>query len=163
MLHYFSLQSGNVPSGEALEALEQRLIKKALDRHISFGDTWEDAMQFACLIAGSPDADLCADWVDPRPKSEKEHSEALVNKQTLGVPQRQLWREMDYSDEEIERMMDEKQEQSDIAAENALKAFDAGGGVPPQGGRNGGTGGNAAGGGAGGGGTKPPGAGPPSA
>ncbi len=136
-LHYVSLQTGNPPSGEALEALEARLIKKAQDRHVAFGDTWEDVMQFACLVAGSANADLCAQWKDAAPRSEKEHSEALVNKQTLGVPQKQLWREMDYSDDQIEQFLDEKDEQAQQAADAALKMFDVGGGVPPQGGRGG--------------------------
>jgi hypothetical protein len=101
-LHYFMLMS-DPPSGEALKALEARLIKKCLDRQTSFGNTWEDVMRFCNILLGnSPDIKFNSCWIDPAPKSEYEHAQTLVIKKTVGVPRDQLLKEFDYTDAQIE-------------------------------------------------------------
>lgn len=109
-LHHMFLTGGTLPSGEALKTAEERFVRKLLDRHIAFGDVWEEALRFALRIAQPMRevAPLRLAWLDPVPRGEKEHLETLEIKQRLQVPQRQIWREVPYSDEEIDKMQEEQ-------------------------------------------------------
>lgn len=133
-LHFFMLNT-NPPSGEALKALESRFTKKCQKRQIAFGNIWEDAIGFALRIAGrgGDDGKLASLWTHPAPQSEKEQTEALINKKNLGVSKRQCLRELDYTEEQINEMFEEAAADAEAAAEAALRSFDAGGGLngPP--------------------------------
>lgn len=107
-LHYMMLLGGQPPSGEALKTLEARLIKKVLDRQISFGNAWEDALSFALKIQGQADVRFNATWTDPAPKSELEHAQTLEIKSRLGVSRPQILTELDYTKEQIAKMEAQK-------------------------------------------------------
>lgn len=102
-LHYF-LMISDPPSGEALKALEARLVKKCCDRQGGFGNTWAQVVRFCHIVQGHPETiKFEPRWMDPATKSEKEHAETLVIKKSLGVPRDQLLRELDYTDAQIEQ------------------------------------------------------------
>lgn len=127
-LHYFFLQDGNVPSGEALKTLEKRFLKKTEDRQSSFGQVWEEIISLALkmsneTIAGmDDDVRLFAQWSDPAPASQKERLEALVLKQGLGVDEEQLLIEAGYGLKDIARMSARKAARK----AEAEREFDAG-------------------------------------
>lgn len=131
--HYVQPQTGNHPSGEALKTAEARLVKKAKKRQTSFGNVWEDALELALRMKSVPtpvkgsSTRLTAQWADAADVSEKELAETLVLKKSFGVSDQQLLMEAGYGDEDIKRMMAEKQEAAQQAAEQQAKVFDAGG------------------------------------
>jgi len=125
-LHYFALMT-DPPSGEALKALEARLVRKVLDRQVAFGAVWADLVRFAHRIQGhNPDITFQAVWKDPAPKSEKEHAESLVLKKSIGVPKKQLLREFDYTEEQIEEMESEAEAEGVNVAGALLGQLDRG-------------------------------------
>ena len=135
-MHYFMLIT-DPPSGEALKALEARLIKKVKDRMGGFGNTWEDIIRFCWQITNGTDVTeagvrFTTKWADPAPTSEKEKAETAEIKGRVGVPQKQLWKEMGYTDAEIlefEKEADLKaKKEMDAAIELANRAGSAPGG-----------------------------------
>jgi hypothetical protein len=40
-------------------------------------------------------------WADPETRSESERADALVKRQSIGVPQQQLWRDAGYSEADV--------------------------------------------------------------
>jgi SPP1 Gp6-like portal protein len=136
-LHYFQM-SGDAPSGEALKALEARLVKKVERRQGSFGNTWEDVMRFVHIIQTNSVAEanktrLNSEWADPQPTSDKEKAETAGLKSLVGVPQEQLWKEMGYTEAQIAEFRQLKDEAEAKAMENAAALANRGGDVPPTG------------------------------
>lgn len=103
-LHYLNLQSGSIPSGEALKTLEKRHVKKVKDRMISFGNVWEDVVSLALQMGGNGNVRLSANWADPFGPSESELLGNLLIKQSLGVSEEQLLTEAGYGEADIERI-----------------------------------------------------------
>ncbi len=66
-------------------------------------------------------------WDDTETRNEESHLKTLESKSRLGVPQRQLWREMGYDATQIEQMeqdqKDEQVAQSNVGAEIARSFF----------------------------------------
>ena len=88
-------------------------------RQVGFGNTWEDVMTFAARLEETfgekqgfaDNARVEVIWRDPESRNETLHLQALETKKRLGVPDKQLWREMGYSQEKIDQMLEEKREQ----------------------------------------------------
>ena len=101
-LHYMLLQN-DPPSGKALQTLEARFVKKCRARQTAFGNTWEDAMALALLIAGRGDDTirLSAQWANPAPTDAKAEAETAEIKARIGVPREQLLKELGYTDKQI--------------------------------------------------------------
>lgn len=114
-LHYLLL-SGQFPSGEALRAAESPLMAVIRDRKVSFGNSWEDAMLFALSLAGVEVEALSAVWVDTTSVSDKEKLDGLVIKKDLGVPERTIWSEMGYDDDQIDDFEQEAADRREMAA-----------------------------------------------
>jgi hypothetical protein len=115
--HLFHL-SGNYPSGEALKTAEAGLVSKVVERQLDFGQSWEDVMGMALRLEevfGSegidPSSPIDVTWRDPETRNQKEFLEGQKLKAELGVPQAQLWREMGYSQTDIEMMMEDKDDE----------------------------------------------------
>lgn len=123
-LHYFNM-SGNPPSGEALRALEARLIKKAKDRQQSFGDTWEDVINF-CLKIMNKTGNIVLTWEDPAPVSELDHTQALLNKKLIGISEKQALIELNYSEQQIEQMQEDRLKEQQNLGGALLQHFDRG-------------------------------------
>lgn len=103
-LHYFLLQTGSIPSGEALKTLEKRFSAKVTDRQNSFGNIWENIASLCLQIENSSsEAMLSTIWQDAAQSSEKEMWEILLLKQQTGIPDEQIWAEAGYGEEDIKR------------------------------------------------------------
>lgn len=106
--HYLLGQSGAFPSGEALKATETGLVAKVRQRQVHFGEAWEETMRLALVAAGETEkAQFTAAetmWADPESRTEGEHVDATLKKQTLGVPWQQLMEDIGYTPQQIVRM-----------------------------------------------------------
>lgn len=120
-IHYFNLQTGDVPSGKALKRLEKRHVKKVKDRMTTFGNVWEDVMALAMQMAGGKRVRLTTNWEDPFGPTEEEKLDTLITKKQLGVSETQLLMEAGYGEADIAKMQAEKQK----AREEARRDFDA--------------------------------------
>lgn len=116
-LYYFMLVEGTAPSGESIKKAETRFIKKILDRMETFGQVWEDVMQFALLIDNKgKDIRLFTEWFDAAPVDEKEKLENIViKKDGIGISEEQAMIEAGYGLADIERMKTEKQASADAS------------------------------------------------
>lgn len=104
--HYMLGSAGQFPSGESIKAAETGLVAKVRDRFVTFGETWEEVIRLAFAVESSPKADAIAAetlWADPESRTESEHVDAVMKKKTLGVPTAQLWEDLGYSPQQIER------------------------------------------------------------
>ena len=124
-VHYLMLVSGHWPSGEALRIAEVRLTHKIQDRALAFGESWGDAMSFALQLQGIQAA-VTPEWADPQPRSELEHAQELELQQGMGVPEPVLWKDLGYTDAEIQQM------QAQAAAADAQMAQQMTQAGPPQ-------------------------------
>ena len=116
--HLFKL-SGTPPSGEALKVAESGLVHKTTSRMVELGNAWEDVMMLASRVQTTfgeatpltPATILSTTWDDPETRNEESHLRALQSKMALGIPQRQLWREMGYSQGQIDQMEQDKRDE----------------------------------------------------
>ena len=134
--HLFQVVGG-APSGEALKTAEAGLVQKAKQRMVNFGNAWEDAVVMALKIQaafgqGVGNIDEIrpeVTWDDPETRNEQAHIETLKAKVELGIPKHQIWRELGYSQSEIDLMDDdatsERAAESNVGAE-ILRSFQAG-------------------------------------
>jgi hypothetical protein len=119
-LHYLLL-SGSFPSGEALRAAEAPLEAVVQDTKDGFGTSIEETMDLVARVEGNDVVPLSALWRDSTSRGAKEWAETLEIKKALGVPQRQIFRELGYSDPEIEEMLEEEQERLRTIANEGLE------------------------------------------
>jgi hypothetical protein len=125
-LHYIMPQSGDFPSGESLKTAETPFLAKVADRMESFGNTWQEVMLFALQVAQAPAAsadEIAVDWRDPAPKSAKEQAETAAIKQGIGVPLPVLLAELDYTETEIDDMIQAEQDRQVAATTATLNAI----------------------------------------
>jgi hypothetical protein len=105
--HYLTAGLGQWPSGDSLKASEVGLVAKVRRKHLSFGETWEEAMRLAFQIVGDEQKATATDaeviWADPEYRSEGERVDALVKMRALGVPLEALWQRWGASPQEITR------------------------------------------------------------
>lgn len=112
-LYYFMQTGANFPqSGESYRRAETRFVNKIRDRQESFGNVWEDLMQFALMMDGKGnDVRLYAEWEDAAKLSETEELANLLLKKDLGVSDEQLLTEAGYGSADIEAMLKAKAKQ----------------------------------------------------
>lgn len=112
-LYYFMQTGANFPqSGESYRRAETRFVNKIRDRQESFGNVWEDLMQFALMMDGKgKDTRLYAEWEDAAKLSETEELANLLLKKDLGVSDEQLLTEAGYGAADIKAMLKAKAEQ----------------------------------------------------
>lgn len=107
-VHYFTVQTGNAPSGSALRTIEKPLVEKCEKAQTEFGDTWEDVTEFMLLVKGviktTKKLQLESVWKPARSEDEKEDLETASLKKNVGVSERQVLRELGYTDEQINAM-----------------------------------------------------------
>lgn len=109
-LHYLFITSGApFPSGEAMKSAEARFTKKILDRQGNYGTVWAELMRLCLQIDGEvdvpADTKLATVWEQATPYSEREVAESLLMKKALGVPMKQLFKEMGYDEQLIAWML----------------------------------------------------------
>lgn len=105
--HYFLLNGGQAPSGEAITAAEAGLVAKARERMLHFGESWEEAMRMCFKIKGNTaKANAYAAetiWADPEYRSKAQLADSLLKMRELGVPEQQLQEEFGYTPTQIQR------------------------------------------------------------
>lgn len=101
-VHWLGLV-GQLPSGESLKTAESPFVGKLRDRQLAFGASWEAAMDVSLRIKGARGEGSVASpiWKSPEPRSDTEIWMLAQQKQAVGIPQKQIWREAGYSEEQI--------------------------------------------------------------
>ena len=134
--HLFQI-IGGIPSGEALKTAESGLVNKAKQRMVNFGNSWEDALMLAMRIQGVfgtalpeiEEGSIQTTWDDTETRNEQAHMESLKAKMEVGITKHQIWREMGYTQEQIDQMDEdntqERASETNIGAE-ILRNFQAG-------------------------------------
>ena len=134
--HLFQIVGG-MPSGEALKTAESGLVNKAKQRQVNFGNSWEDALMmamrvqaaFGTALADIEEGSIQTTWDDPETRNELAHMDSLKAKMELGITKHQIWREMGYTQEQIDQMDEdntqERASETNIGAE-ILRNFQAG-------------------------------------
>jgi hypothetical protein len=121
-------------SGEALAASETGLYAKSCERINEYGASWEKVYQLAGKVIGERvPADAEVIWADPQFRSLNEKAAANVQLVAAGVPWRTRMTMLDFTPQEIERMVVERAQ--DALLEAALASqFPAAqpGHTPPQ-------------------------------
>src|SRR5690606_27756213 len=113
-LHYFTGMGGTAPSGESLKTIEAPFIDKVKDRQRSFGNTWNQLMNFVLFLRYGVESRVSVVWKSAESRlSEKERTEVALLKQTAGVSKSQTLRELEYSDAQIETFELEAEEEID--------------------------------------------------
>lgn len=124
--HYFLLNGGQVPSGEAITSAEAGLVAKVRDRQMHFGDGWERVMRLAFRVLDDPRADAATAetiWRDPEYRTEGQHVDALLKLRTLAVPVQQLWQDAGYSTAQIARFEQLRRDEIMLGAQADAAAF----------------------------------------
>lgn len=124
--HYFLLNGGQAPSGEAITSAEAGLVAKVRDRQIHFGEAWERVMRLAFRVLDDPRAQATTAetiWRDPEYRTEGQHVDALLKLRTLGVPLQQLWEDAGYTPAQIERFEQLRRAEVTMAAQADAAAF----------------------------------------
>jgi hypothetical protein len=126
-----------VPSGEALKTAESGLVNKAQQAMINIGNSWEDCLMMALRIQAAFGTEVAdaegtmveTTWDDPETRNEQSHMEVLKAKAELGVTKHQIYRELGYTQDQIDQMdMDnevDRRSETNIGAE-ILRNFNAG-------------------------------------
>ena len=109
--------AGGLPSGESLRTAEARLVSKLGDRSVTLGNGWEDLQYLAIRLANVfgnealPEDVLCTTgWAPFETRAE------LTDEQVIGLKKddlswRQRMRERDYSEEAIDQIEAEREEE----------------------------------------------------
>lgn len=124
--HYFLLNGGQAPSGEAITSAEAGLVAKVRDRQMHFGDAWERVMRLAFRVLDDPRAQAATAetiWRDPEYRTEGQHVDALLKLRTLAVPVQQLWQDAGYSPVQIERFEQLRRDEVMLGAQADAAAF----------------------------------------
>ena len=139
----------DVPSGEALKQLESGLVKRAEERMLEYGESWEQVMEMCVRVNsafgnGGPVPDpltISTQWADANTRMEEVEANAAEKHAALGVPKPAVWQKLGYSPEQIAQFREDEmiQTQQQIAAvAGALQAREQRAqpvtGTPPQGG-----------------------------
>lgn len=108
--------AGGLPSGESLKTAEARLASKLLDRTITLGNGWEDVQYLAIRIANVfgnlnlPEDRMCTtQWAPVETRSELTDEQVIALKKD-DLSWRQRMRERDYTEEDIERVEAERED-----------------------------------------------------
>jgi hypothetical protein len=127
--HYFLIgRNGQPPSGDAITSAEAGLVAKAKERHLPFGESWEQTMRLGFKVLGDSRADdFSAEviWADPEYRSQSAQVDSAVKLAAgLQVPLPQLWEDVGYSPQQIERFDDLRETDRELAKEAAQIQID---------------------------------------
>ena len=110
------VSSGQVAGSETLKEQEKPLKKKAKNRRVLIGNSWEDCMIMARRLDNffggaslSEDVRFSALW------EYSESLDELKEYQELGVPEESLWRRIGFSESEITAMKDTEEHKLKMA------------------------------------------------
>lgn len=94
-------------SGESIKSAESGLVAKVRRRMVTWGAGWEEVMRLAGAVISNAElanaTSMETVWGDPETRTESEHVDAVAKKKDLDVPAPQLWEELGYSPEQVQR------------------------------------------------------------
>jgi hypothetical protein len=132
-LYFFTQESVNLPSGEALRKLESRFTALVKDAQLDFGETWAAAMKFAVAVEDkattedtSAGSSIETAWTAADALSTPEAVALGIQKKQIGVSTKQVLSEVGYTDAQITEMDKDNQAAATQQATNFSKVFDAG-------------------------------------
>jgi hypothetical protein len=101
----------DVPSGEALKQLESGLVSRARERHVSFGDSWAEAIRIGGRVAYRQgmsvplDVRLKPQWKSPEIRYQGVEADTAIKEKQLGIPDEFLWSErLGYDQQTVEKL-----------------------------------------------------------
>lgn len=112
--HYFFSLSGQVPSGEALNALESPLVKKTLRFRDNFEVTWKELSAFLLKLAGQTvePSDITSQWSTVQTTQPKTEAETIKTNVDSTIPLKTSLRRNGWSEDELEQMDKDRQEET---------------------------------------------------
>ena len=118
-LHYFNLHTGDFPSGESLKTAEGRHVKHVERVQASAGTTWEDVAGFAAQIETGTDAGarLSTRWKTAETRNEMNDAERVEVMRRVGISRTQALRELGFSDEQVDRIVQERRDEDQFEAQ----------------------------------------------
>ncbi|WP_374283024.1 phage portal protein [Streptomyces sp. UNOB3_S3] len=118
--HYFLVNGGTPPSGEAIISSEAGLVARVRERMLYFGESWEKVIRLCFAIKGDKRAkaySMETVWRDPEYRTESQHIDALLKLKQLNVPEEQLWSDAGYTPSQISVFRAMRKEDAKAAAE----------------------------------------------
>lgn len=104
--HYLRASADRL-SGESMKSSETPLIAKVKRKMSHRAAGWEEVMRLAGMVANIKELAKATAmetvWADPETRTESEHVDALQKKQALNVPDMQIWEELGYTSEQVNR------------------------------------------------------------
>lgn len=120
--HYFLVNQGNAPSGEAIISAEAGLVSKVKERMLYFGEAWEQVIRLCFQIKEnkkSEEVSLETVWADPEYRTEAQHIDSLLKLKQLNVPEEMLWMRAGFTATEIEAFREMRKADAKAAKEVA--------------------------------------------
>ena len=119
--HYLGSSTDNPASADAIRSSEARLVKRVERKQRAFGESWEQVMRLALLVADGDVLDSVRSmetlWRDASTPTVAQKADAAVKLYQAGiVPRRQTWSDLGYSALEQDRMEEDLAEQAAQAA-----------------------------------------------
>lgn len=112
---------GEVPSGESLKQLESGIVNRATERHLVYGQGWQDVMRMAYRVqrtfgrSNLPDfgrlPTIHTQWRDPNVRNEQVEAQTAQAHAALNVPEEEVWQRLGYTPEQIEKFKRMKEAQ----------------------------------------------------
>jgi len=112
-------ETGNVPSGASLRALEAPLVRKAERYSHRWETTWRQVLRWLLRVTGGgdvPETDIDVVWAEPattQPETDAVTVKTLVE---AGVPLRTALRRQGWSDAELDQLAQDEAEEQAAAA-----------------------------------------------
>lgn len=121
--HYLGSSTDNPASADAIRSSEARLVKRVERKQRAFGESWEQVMRLAWLVADGevPDSVRAMEtiWRDASTPTIAQSADAAVKLFTAGIiPKRQVREDLGYSSVVIDRMQEEDEKDLARAAES---------------------------------------------
>jgi len=125
-ISYFQ-SSRQISSAESQKQDESPLISKVEDRQVPFGNAWEDVLRMGRKLYntfgdGGMDEEIGieAQWADAQKRNEKEQADIAKIHKDLGVPEKYVWAKLDYTPEQIDKMMESDEYQARQQSRQAM-------------------------------------------
>ncbi|MFI5865857.1 phage portal protein [Streptomyces sp. NPDC051546] len=118
--HYFLVNSGSQPSGEAIISAEAGLVAKVRERMLHFGEAWERVIRLCFAVKRDKRMnafEMETRWRDPEYRTEAQHIDALLKMKQLNVPEEVLWAEAGFTAAQIDSFREMRKEDAKAAAE----------------------------------------------
>lgn len=104
--HYFLVNQGTAPSGEAIISAEAGLVSKVKERMLYFGEAWEQVIRLCFRVKKdkkkAEEYSLETVWADPEYRTEAQHIDSLLKLKQLNVPEEILWMRAGFTATEIQ-------------------------------------------------------------